>query len=185
MNNLLCTFALAAICLLPGCSTTDTSNELVARKTNRVLILTALYVDPNIDTVGFNKLTDSVTQEFSSQLRPKLLAAKKKPINVNDKTLKHSVGEKLAIHATTTDAETAVILSIDSSEVKGQYTISLKAQYVDLRYKLQNGITSYVIPTNGFERLYYLSGPQGETAVSPEVYASKFIADLKAAGRLP
>lgn len=159
-------------------------NVAVRRSTNRVLVLSAAYVDPNIDTVGMNKLTEDVTQAFSTELQSRLSAVNKTSINVNDRTTKYSAGEKLALHAFKNDAEAAVVLSIDTPKTNGQYSTNLKVQYFDLRYMLKDGSPSSVIPTNGFERSYYLRGPQGDTTLSFGQIADSFVADLSAKTKL-
>jgi hypothetical protein len=159
-------------------------NVAVRRSTNRVLILSAAYVDPNMDTVGLNKLTENVTQAFSNELQSRFSAINKTTINVNDKTMRYSAGEKLAIHASKSDAEAAVVLSIDTPKINGQYSTNLKVQYFELRYMLKDGSPSSVIPTNGFERSYYLRGPQGDTTLSFGQIADNFIADLPSNAKL-
>lgn len=184
-----------ALCLVAGCSSPGPATKLnssgerpnnpaAARTTNRILILSAGYYDPNKDTVGINQLTENVTQAFSEELRPKISAAKKIPINVNDKTTKYSVGEKLALYASKHDADSAVILSIDTPLTNGEYSIHLRVQYVDLRYVMKDGVPYSATPTNEIKRSYYLQGPQGDTSLSFEELADKFFADLKTAGRL-
>ncbi len=191
MKNLLCTLALTGICLLTGgvalgqASATSPSHEgldngAVARASNRILILSATYVDSGADSAGFNKLTEDITQAFSAQLQPKLLTANKTPININDKESKYSAGQKLALHAAKNEADAAVLLSIDSQKSNGQFSIFLKVRYVDLRYMMKDGAPTSVMPTNAFERSYYLRGPQGDTNQSFEQLADAFMADLAA-----
>lgn len=162
----------------------NASNEPIARKTGRTLILTTGYYDPNIDTVGFNKLTENVTQAFSSRLSPILIAANKAAINVNDKSTKYSAGESLALHATKNDADSAVILSIDTPSKNGQLSIHLQVQYVNLLYLIKDGVPYSVIPANELKRSYYLRGPNGDSPLSISDLANQFAADLKAAGHL-
>lgn len=159
-------------------------NPAVARVTNRTLIMATGYYDPNKDTVGINKLIENVTQAFSSELQPKLVAANKLPINVNDKSLQHPAGERLALHATANDADGAVILSISTPLKNGEYSIYLRVQYFELRYMMKDGRPYNVIPTNELERSYYLRGPDGDTKLSFEQLAQQFLDELKSTGRL-
>ncbi len=156
----------------------------MARKTNRILILATGYYGPRNETVGFNTLTEDVTQAFSTALQPKLAAANKTPINVNDKSLKYSSQQRLAIHAAKHDADGAVVLSVEPQVTHGEYSTHLRVQYFELRNIMKDGVPSGVIPINALERSSFFRGPKGDTAMSFEDLAQQFFVDLKSAGRL-
>ncbi|MFB9240584.1 hypothetical protein IV454_25465 [Massilia antarctica] len=157
----------------------------ITLKNNRILILSAAYLDANADTVGFNKLNENVTQAFSQRLQPKLVAEGKLPLNVNDPATKFTRGEKLALHASGLDAEAAVILSLaEETDKDGLFSIFLRVQFFDLKYMLKNGKREGVVPISGFERTYFLTGPKGDSKLGVEDLASSFFLDLKHSGRL-
>jgi hypothetical protein len=180
---------LVGVCMVSHAADTTASveqpkNPAVARVTNRTLIMATGYYDPNKDTVGINKLTERVTQAFSSELQPKLVSANKMPINVNDKSLQYPAGERLALHASENDADSAVLVSISTPLKNGEYSIYLRVQYFELRIMMKDGKSYSILPTNELERSYYLRGPEGDTKFSFEELAQQFFIELKSSGRL-
>ena len=137
--------AIIAIFAVSACSTSNMTqktalssgiNDQIEKSkikvTSRILILSPQCVDPNKDTVGFNSLVERVTQAFSSKIQTNISLSGRTPINILDQNFRYTNGEKLALHSIKSNADAAIVLTIESPQVNGEYSTNLRVQYFDL-----------------------------------------------------
>lgn len=155
------------------------------RVKNTILVLAPQGVDPARDTIGYNALVARVTQAFSLDLEDQLKTKGKKSIFVLDQSPALDRGQKFALYAGRSEAEAAIIVSMEHERIGNDDRLSLMVQYLEYDFSYENGKMAGVLPTRTLNRNYWLrSTRDGDNPQTMTDLAKDFVGYLQREGRL-